>query len=309
MMLKSKTTSRKFYGKWLYKASIYIPGVAILRSKSLDDIIDFLAKPLPQTTNYRHSLNVKAHANAAYLIKLCKFLKPLQIHLWTKRIETNQLDFYTNDQSIYNDFCNKFNLILTQKFEPAANDLELLNNQYTIITKKLPHNKYRYRAFLRPHKMKGDIETTVFFFSMISDSHQFRLDDKIAKKDKDGLVTYYYENVQSKFTNSKLSDITNEYDLLIEIDKKRSHELYSIQGSDVVEFKVIQFELIDYKSNREFEDWGNEKRMILNEEMTIRYKRVWSYTPDEFKGLINKDGVSDLLKSIRREIKLGGLGL
>ena len=112
MMLKNKTTSRKFYGKWLYKASIYIPGVAILRSKSLDDIIDFLAKPLPQTTNYRHSLNVKAHANAAYLIKLCKFLKPLQIHLWTKRIETNQLDFYTNDQSIYNDFCNKFNLIL-----------------------------------------------------------------------------------------------------------------------------------------------------------------------------------------------------
>jgi hypothetical protein len=160
-------------------------------------------------------------------------------------------------------------------------------------------------------KMIGDIETTVFFFSVIADSHKFRLDDKIglAKKDKDGLVTYYYENVQSKFTNSKLSDITNEYDLLIEIDKKRSHELYSIQESDVVEFKVIQFELVDYKSNREFEDWGNEKRIILNEEMTIRYKRVWSYTPDEFKGLINKDGVSDLLKSIRREIKLGGLGL
>jgi hypothetical protein len=97
--------------------------------------------------------------------------------------------------------------------------------------------------------------------------------------------------------------------LLIEIDKKRSHELYSIQESDVVEFKVIQFELVDYKSNREFEDWGNEKRIILNEEMTIRYKRVWSYTPDEFKGLVNKDGVLDLLKSIRREIKLGGLGL
>ena len=158
MMLKSKTTSRKFYGKWLYKASIYIPGVAILRSKSLDDIIDFLAKPLPQATNYRHSLNVKAHTNAAHLTKLCKFLKPLEIQLWTKRIEINQLDFYTNDQSMYNEFCKKFNLILTQKFEPAANDLELLDNQYTIITKKLPHNRYRYRAFLRPHKMKGDVD-------------------------------------------------------------------------------------------------------------------------------------------------------
>ena len=167
----------------------------------------------------------------------------------------------------------------------------------------------------------GSIETTVFFFSKdfrsdrigattLSDSQlQFRLDDK---KDKDGLVTYYYESVQNQFTNNKLSDITNnkdEYDLLIEIDKKRSHEFSSIQGVDLVGFKLIQFELLDYKSNGEFEDWGNEKRIILNEEMTIRYKRVWSYTPDEFKGLVNKDGVLDLLKSIRREIKLGGLGL
>jgi hypothetical protein len=172
----------------------------------------------------------------------------------------------------------------------------------------------------------GSIETTVFFFSKdfrsdrigattLSDSQlQFRLDDK---KDKDGLVTYYYENVQTKFIKNKLSDITNnkdEYDLLIEIDKKRTYGLSGIKGSDVVGFKVIQFELIDYKSNREFGEninkhWGNEKRIILNEEMTIRYKRVWSYTPDEFKSLVNKDGVLDLLKSIRREIKLGGLGL
>lgn len=170
-------------------------------------------------------------------------------------------------------------------------------------------------------RIPGDIETTVFFFdkdfrsdrigsTTLSDSQlQFRLDDK---KDKDGLITYYYENVQTKFIKNKLSDITNnkdEYDLLIEIDKKRSHELSSIQKVDLVGFKVIQFEFVDYKSNREFEDWGNEKRIILNEEMTIRYKRVWCYTPDEFKGLVNKDGVLDLLKSIRREIKLGGLGL
>lgn len=167
-------------------------------------------------------------------------------------------------------------------------------------------------------KKFDDFYTTVWFFSKDSgiqniwgDSEllQFRLDDK---KDKDGLVTYYYENVQTKFIKNKLSDITNnkdEYDLLIEIDKKRPHELSGIQGSDVVGFKVIQFEFVDYKSNKEFEDWGNEKRIILNEEMTIEYKRVWSYTPDEFKGIVNKDGLFDLLKSIRREIRLGGLGL
>ena len=157
--------------------------------------------------------------------------------------------------------------------------------------------------------------TTVWFFSKVSDrigdsELQFSLDDK---KDKDGLVTYYSENIQNQFNSSRLSTIANnkdEYDLLIEIDKKRSHELSSIRGmDDIVSFKVIQFELIDYKSNKEWEDWGNEKRIILYEEMSIRYKRVWSYTPDEFKNLVNKDGVFDLLKSIRREIKLGGLGL
>lgn len=160
--------------------------------------------------------------------------------------------------------------------------------------------------------------TTVWFFSKDSGIQniwgdlelQFRLD---GKKDEDRLVTYYFDNVQNQFTGNKLSTIANnkdEYDLLIEIDKKRSHELSSIQGlDDIVGFKVIQFEFVDYKYNKEFEDWGNEKRLILNEEMTIEYKRVWSYTPDEFKGLMNKDGVFDLLKSIRREIRLGGLGL
>jgi hypothetical protein len=154
---KTKTTKRKFYGKWLYKVSINAPGIAFLRSKSLEEAIEFLKKPVPNTS-YRQSLLIKAHTNSESLLKLCNFLKNVPEEDWTKRIETHQLDFYTNNKSLYDKFCNKFKGIVIQQFEPEETDLELLKNQYIIIVKKLPHNKYRYKAFLRPHKMKGDVD-------------------------------------------------------------------------------------------------------------------------------------------------------
>lgn len=156
-MQKNKTTKRKFYGKWLYKVSVKAPGVAILRSKSSTESIVFLKAPPPVNT-YRQSLIAKAHTNAESLIELCKFFDSLELSEWTKRIETNQLDFYTNDKLIYDRFCKKFNGMIIQQFAPEEDDLELLNNQYTIIVKKLPHKKYKYKAFLKPHKMKGDVD-------------------------------------------------------------------------------------------------------------------------------------------------------
>lgn len=154
-MQKTKTTNRKFYGKWLYKVSVRVPGVAILRSKSPRDAIQILNMPMPDNT-YRHSLISKAHTNAASLTKLFKFLEAVPVDEWTKRIETNQFDFYTNDKQIYAQFCKKFSSMLIQNFEPEEDNLELLKNQYSIIVKNLPHDKYQYKAFLKPHKMKGD---------------------------------------------------------------------------------------------------------------------------------------------------------
>jgi len=154
-MQKTKITKRKFYGKWLYKVSVSVPGVAILRSKLPSEAIEFLSVPMPENS-YRHSLIVKAHTNSDSLTKLFKFLEAVPVEEWTKRIETNQLDFYTNDQHVYTQFCKKFNNILIQNFEPEEDNLELLKNQYSIIVKNLPHDKYQYKAFLKPHKMKGD---------------------------------------------------------------------------------------------------------------------------------------------------------
>jgi len=156
-MQKTKITKRKFYGKWLYKVSVSVPGVAILRSKLPSEAIEFLSIPMPENS-YRHSLIVKAHTNSDSLTKLFKFLEPIAADEWSKRIETNQFDFYTNSKSLYEQFCKKFASILVQNFEPEEDNLELLKNQYTIIVKNLPHNKYQYKAFLKPHKMKGDID-------------------------------------------------------------------------------------------------------------------------------------------------------
>jgi len=165
-MQKTKITKRKFYGKWLYKVSINAPGVAVLRSKSLTDTVKFLSSSAP-ANSYKHSLVVKAHTNAECLIKLCEFLESTQQEEWTKRIETSQLDFYTNNKDLYRRFCKKFKDIVLQNFEPEEENLELLTNQYTIIVSALPHKKYRYKAFLKPHKMKHDIDAKQKYINWI----------------------------------------------------------------------------------------------------------------------------------------------
>lgn len=156
MMLHTKPTNRKFYGKWLYKVSLRLPGIAILRTHTLCDAVTFLTGPSPNETHHRNSLRVKAHNNASHILKLCVFLKDIPCESWTKRIECNQFDFYTNDQQLFGTCCERFANIVMQSFAPVADNLALLSSQYIILTKKLPHNQYRYKAFLRPHNMKND---------------------------------------------------------------------------------------------------------------------------------------------------------
>jgi hypothetical protein len=112
--------------------------------------------------------SINFYDNSKSLIDICSFLNATPTEDWTKRIETHQLDFYTNDRALYDSFCRKFNKIIIQQFEPSEDTLELLKNQYTTIVKKLPHNKYRYKAFLRPHKMKGDSDAKQSYINWIN---------------------------------------------------------------------------------------------------------------------------------------------
>jgi hypothetical protein len=149
-MLKADTTNRRFYNKWLYKVTLHIPGVAVFRQNSLEKI------PLLNFDGQKHTHSTMARASLhrRELIALSSFLLKWDSDLWSKRIECSAIDIYTNDKTMYNDLFLTFEEMACARSEPNEKDLDLLENTGSIIVKKLPHNKYAYKAFLLPHKIK-----------------------------------------------------------------------------------------------------------------------------------------------------------
>lgn len=168
LLQKTKQTNRKFYGKWLYKASLTLEGCALLRTKDLDELENFcLSKENPESGTYSYWR--RAWENREKLLPVVKFLKQQNRKDYSLRIERSIIDFYTNDSAIYNDFSNNFSDILRLRFEPAESTIDLLNsNQHFISVDKLPKGKYNYRVYLLPHKMKHDKEEKQRYLDWLS---------------------------------------------------------------------------------------------------------------------------------------------
>ena len=168
-MLKKKTTKRKFYGKWLYKVTLNAPGIGILRSKSPEETISFLEKDVSAYEKKYHVSSTFSRAinNKDTISEICSFIKDIDSGEWTKRIERHFLDFYTNDKVLYKSCCDKFFNIIVHHFEPEAEYLDLFKNQYTIIAKKFPHNKFKYKVYLKPHNLKNDVSSKKQFLDWV----------------------------------------------------------------------------------------------------------------------------------------------
>ena len=153
---KTKPTTKKFYGKWLYKASFQLAGCTVFRTNSFDAISTFCLGPPPEIT-YWHSSNAKAYDNRETILDISKFLGNYNKDVYNLRIEQSFFDVYTNDLEFYQGISTKFENILRHRFEPDESTAQLLNeNKNYISVKKLPKNKYKYRVYLLPHKMAKD---------------------------------------------------------------------------------------------------------------------------------------------------------
>lgn len=155
-MIKSKKTKRKFYNKWLYKVSLRVEGAFAFRVYDLKTLEQMTIGSSNQELSNRYD-KIKQN-DIAVIRNLLIFLQSLDPDAWSKRIERSCIDIYTNDKDIFDNLSIQFNDIVIQKFEPLEGTLDQLNSSSTIITKKLPHDKYRYRVYLQPHKLAGDIE-------------------------------------------------------------------------------------------------------------------------------------------------------
>lgn len=155
---KTKTTNRKFYNKWLYKASFRLEGCAIFRNKSLDEIRSFCAGPAPEE-KYHWSFWTRAYTNKEIIDDIAVFLESYNKDIYSLRIESSMFDLYTNNKDLYDLVSNRFEEILRHRFEPSSANIDLLEENKNYITvEKLPKGRYNYRVYLLPHKMKGDRE-------------------------------------------------------------------------------------------------------------------------------------------------------
>ena len=154
-MQKPKLTKRKFYNKWLYKVTLFCPGVALYRLLSYEETIDFLSGPHPYTKTI-FSSHTKALKNKETLLEVTSLLNSLDPKDFAKRIEVNTIDIYVNNQSLFDNISIKLESLVVARSAPNTTNLELLENTNFILSKHLPHNKYKYKVFLLPHRFKGD---------------------------------------------------------------------------------------------------------------------------------------------------------
>ena len=180
-MTKIKYTNRKFYNKWVYKVSLLIPGVSIMRINSIEKLINFDKEEMPEGNGYRQSSLIKAYSNKSYISKLACILNLTQKDSYAKRIESNRIDIYTNDKSI----CDSIEKELADKIVyisvPDNNQLDILNTGL-IPVQKLPHGWYKYKVYLLPHKLKNDIQAKNNYLSWLNQqSPKILISEKVKK--------------------------------------------------------------------------------------------------------------------------------
>ena len=158
-MLKklTKTTTKKFYNKWLYKVTLDIPGISATRIYSNKEVLEFLHGPFPkQATGGWLFSRSKNHlwANRQDVLDLYDELADYTAKKdYGTRVENCWIDIYTNDENLYHNLSHKFSAILVHRYEPKPETIELLDQKVCVVD-KLPKGRYQYRVYLTPHKIK-----------------------------------------------------------------------------------------------------------------------------------------------------------
>lgn len=177
-MDKHNITKRKFYGKWLYKVSLSLPGVALLRMQGLNNTVTFLMNA-NDDKELKYRYHKEAYHNRQDIIDLCFYLQTKDKDSWAKRIERSFIDIYTNDIDIFHNLTEKFQHIVRAAFAPDANRSNQYDNNSHIISKKLPHDRYRYKVFLRPHKLKNDKQGKADFITWLDSQKNILISDAV----------------------------------------------------------------------------------------------------------------------------------
>jgi hypothetical protein len=160
-MLKPKIAKRKFYDKWLYKVTLTFDGANVLRQYSPEKILEMYK--LDTYTNMGRYWFLAYSKNIDLINKISETLvlsgEPMQL-----RLEHTSIDVYTNSVSLYDQLSSEFENILKHRYEPNPLADSTTDN---IITDKLPHGRYQYKVFLKPHMMSNDADEKTKYLNWI----------------------------------------------------------------------------------------------------------------------------------------------
>jgi hypothetical protein len=222
-MLKIKHSNRKFYNKWLYKVTLSLKGCGIFRNNSFDDIRAYCSGADIKISFYDHQRN--AIINKDIILDLADFLENHKDIQYSRRIEGRFIDFYTNDILFYKELMVKFEDIVRHGFEPLpGHEDEILNSSYSYTT-KLPHNKYKFKVYLQPHKIKKNKEQKQNFIEWATtQAPRIRMSDAVKR---------WFINTDWNWDRRYIL-VEDEGTLL----------MLKLRNSDVVG-KVLEFRLVD----------------------------------------------------------------
>jgi hypothetical protein len=157
-MTKLRYTRRKFYGKWLYKVTVSVPGVSIFRLKPVSEILMFCIGEKP-SESYGYTVKERAYQHKTEIRTIADTLAKWNDFAWSKRIEDNIMDIYMNDQTLYYEAIAKLGDLVVCHHQPAEGNLKTLDSGSNVVVKKYPHNRYKHKVFLLPHKIVFDSKT------------------------------------------------------------------------------------------------------------------------------------------------------
>jgi hypothetical protein len=152
-MIHYKPTKKLFYGKWLYKVSYALPGASFVRHKAFDDLEEKINN-IKSLSHYHK----KVSDNRKELLTLTGFLKTLTSDSYDMRTETDIIDVYTNQETIFNTLVNTLSNNIRYAQKPDDPTGQALSDKKTILVKKYPQGRFKMRVYLKPHKMEDSDE-------------------------------------------------------------------------------------------------------------------------------------------------------
>ena len=166
-MKPSKQTKRKFYGKWLYKVSLDLPGAALFRFNLPKDILAYIDEHTDTKNRYVSSYVREAKTYRDCFVKYLNTISTYAKDLYAVRIESRTLDIYTNEQALFDEMSFNCTGFIRSRFEPSKDTIDIVNQPYKIAANKLPHNIYQHKVFLLPHKLADDPEGKKRYLSWV----------------------------------------------------------------------------------------------------------------------------------------------